>query len=242
MAASQGSPSSSIRTATASSLSHSETLKALPFPSFEGPSHAQQALETPRTDPTPNHRPNVVDFLQDRGLIESITSQSLRTACADRPLKVYCGFGPTAESLHLGNLLGSTVLSWCGQRAVALIGGATARVGDPSGKSLERPELDVGTVERNSAGIETIINQILGANSDVGFDKDVNLDNGSRNSFEILNNYGWWKEMGVLDFLKEVGRFARVGTMIAKESVKKQLASEGGMSYTEFTYQLLQDG
>ncbi|KAK1315239.1 hypothetical protein QJS10_CPA06g02537 [Acorus calamus] len=119
--------------------------------------------------------------------------------------------------LRRPSVLGIIVLSWfqrCGHRTV-----------EPSGKSLERAELDVGTVERNSAGIETIINRILGANSDVGFDKDANLDNGSRNSFEILNNYGWWKEMGVLGFLKEVGRFARVGKMIAKESIKKMLDS-----------------
>ncbi|KAK1301414.1 hypothetical protein QJS10_CPB12g01825 [Acorus calamus] len=196
---------------------------------------AQQTLEPPKWDPTPNRRPNVVDVLQERGLIESVTSEALRAAaCSDRPLRVYCGFDPTAESLHLGNLLGIIVLSWfqrCGHRTVALIGGATARVGDPSGKSLERPELDSGTVERNSAGIENVIKRILGANSDAGIEKAA-----------ILNNYDWWREMKMLDFLKEVGRFARVGTMIAKESVKKRLASEEGMSYTEFTYQLLQGG
>ncbi|KAK1280995.1 hypothetical protein QJS04_geneDACA004871 [Acorus gramineus] len=194
---------------------------------------AQQTLEPPKSDPTPNRRPNVVDVLQERGLIESVTSEALRAAaCTDRPLRVYCGFDPTAESLHLGNLLGIIVLSWfqrCGHRTVALIGGATARVGDPSGKSLERPELDSGTVERNSAGIENVIKRILGANSDAGIEKAA-----------ILNNYDWWREMKMLDFLREVGRFARVGTMIAKESVKKRLASEEGMSYTEFTYQLLQ--
>ncbi|CAA7038552.1 unnamed protein product [Microthlaspi erraticum] len=115
-------------------------------------------------------RPNVVDILEERGLLESITSEKLRSACSDpnvAPLKVYCGFDPTAESLHLGNLLGIIVLSWfqrCGHQAVGLIGGATGRVGDPSGKSLERPELDADTLEKNISGIQNIIVKILGRN------------------------------------------------------------------------------
>ncbi|CAA7053824.1 unnamed protein product [Microthlaspi erraticum] len=173
-------------------------------------------------------RPNVVDILEERGLLESITSEKLRSACSDpnvAPLKVYCGFDPTAESLHLGNLLGIIVLSWfqrCGHQAVGLIGGATGRVGDPSGKSLERPELDADTLEKNISGIQNIIVKILGGNH------------------VILDNYDWWKDVKMLDFLKDVGRFARVSSMMAKESVKKRLESEQGMSYTEFTYQLLQ--
>ncbi|KAF6164278.1 hypothetical protein GIB67_010248 [Kingdonia uniflora] len=181
-------------------------------------------------------RPNVVDILEERGLLESITSENLRSACSNpnvstSPLKVYCGFDPTAESLHLGSLLGIIVLSWfqrCGHNVVALIGGATGRVGDPSGKSLERPELDVETLERNSLGIVNTVSGILG---------NKNLNDGS---FVVLNNFDWWKDIGLLEFLRKVGRFARVGTMMAKESVKKRLESEQGMSYTEFTYQLLQ--
>ncbi|KAK8706355.1 hypothetical protein V6N13_049924 [Hibiscus sabdariffa] len=151
------------------------------------------------------------------------------------PLKVYCGFDPTAESLHLGNLLGLIVLSWfqrCGHKAVALIGGATGRIGDPSGKSQERPELDSNTLEKNIDGIMEIVNKILSKNAYLGSEKNLN--------FVILNNYDWWKEVRLLDFLKQVGRYARVGSMMSKESVKKRLESEQGMSYTEFTYQLLQ--
>ncbi|KAI6700914.1 hypothetical protein NL676_015238 [Syzygium grande] len=185
-------------------------------------------------------RPNVLDVLEERGLLESITSENLRSACSSSSsgLRVYCGFDPTAESLHLGNLLGIIVLSWfrrCGHRTVALLGGATARVGDPSGKSLERPEMDLETLERNTAGIAATVTRILGKGSDGDDDDD---DDGR--SFVILNNYDWWKDVKLLDFLKRVGRYARVGTMIAKESVKKRLESEQGMSYTEFTYQLLQ--
>ncbi|XP_008801775.2 tyrosine--tRNA ligase, chloroplastic/mitochondrial-like [Phoenix dactylifera] len=251
-------------------------------------SAAQPTLEAQaRNLDSPAGIPNVVDILQERGLVESITSESIRSACSNpsvSPLKVYCGFDPTAESLHLGNLLGLIVLSWfqrCGHKAVAVIGGATGRIGDPSGKSLERPELDIETLEKNSAGIKNLISKILGGgNSDAGTGKEKALDVGSEkgsiletgvrenaslnphsenngnsnfgieknaaldwrldDSFTILNNYDWWKDITLLDFLREVGRFARVGVMMAKESVKKRLMSEEGMSYTEFTYQLLQ--
>jgi tyrosyl-tRNA synthetase len=194
----------------------------------------------------------VVDVLMKRGLVEATTSEALAAA---RPgeLKVYCGFDPTAESLHLGNLLGLVALSWfrrCGHTAVALIGGATGRVGDPSGKSSERPELDVAAVEANSDAIKSLVAQILGrvpepAHHSHRGQKEQPLANSADSSqrmgsFVILDNYDWWKDITLLDFLREVGRFARVGTMIAKESVKKRLASEDGMSYTEFTYQLLQ--
>ncbi|CAL9133629.1 unnamed protein product [Musa textilis] len=235
---------------------------------------APQTLEAPIQGLDSSTRaPNVADILQERGLIESITSENLRSACSTptaNPLKVYCGFDPTAESLHLGNLLGIIVLSWfqrCGHQAVALIGGATGRVGDPSGKSLERPELGVETLDKNSASIKDLISKILGRRGgneiaiaasenetflDIGGDKggilqkDAFIDSiseGNRSSdesFMILNNYDWWKDITLLEFLREVGRFARVGTMMAKESVKKRLVSEEGMSYTEFTYQLLQ--
>lgn len=126
----------------------------------------------------------------------------------------------------MGNLLGIIVLSWflrCGHQAVALIGGATARVGDPSGKSIERPELDIDTLEKNILGIRKTFSTIFGSSNVV-----------------ILNNYDWWKDFSFLDFLKQVGRFARIGPMIAKESVKKRLESEQGLSFTEFSYQLLQ--
>jgi tyrosyl-tRNA synthetase len=137
--------------------------------------------------------------------------------------------------------LGLIVLSWfrrSGHNVVALIGGATARVGDPSGKSLERPELDVETLERNTAGIENTIRTILGRAQNPNLEEFI--VNGNDSSVVVLNNYDWWKEFSLLDFLKRVGKYARVGSMMAKESVRKRLDSEQGMSYTEFTYQLLQ--
>ncbi|KAK7321415.1 hypothetical protein VNO77_32039 [Canavalia gladiata] len=185
-------------------------------------------------------RRNIIQILEERGLVESITNDTLRTA-SSAPLKVYCGFDPTAESLHLGNLLGLIVLSWfrrCGHCAVALIGGATARVGDPSGKSLERPELDTDSLEKNTLGISQTITTILGRAQNSNLPNDGSSSSSS--SVVILNNYDWWKEFTLLDFLKRVGKYARVGSMMAKESVRKRLESEQGMSYTEFTYQLLQ--
>ncbi|XP_057433517.1 tyrosine--tRNA ligase, chloroplastic/mitochondrial-like [Lotus japonicus] len=206
-----------------------------------------QPLQQQQQQQQRQHGRSVIGILEQRGLLESITSDALRTASSnaiDAPLKVYCGFDPTAESLHLGNLLGIIVLSWfrrCGHNVVALIGGATARVGDPSGKSLERPELDVETLERNTAGIENTIRTILGRAQNLNLEElSVGDGNLCDSSVVVLNNYDWWKEFSLLDFLKRVGKYARVGSMMAKESVRKRLDSEQGMSYTEFTYQLLQ--
>uniref|UniRef100_A0A2P2QP18 Tyrosine--tRNA ligase n=1 Tax=Rhizophora mucronata TaxID=61149 RepID=A0A2P2QP18_RHIMU len=175
---------------------------------------------------------DVVDILEERGLLESLTSHNLRYVT--RPLSVYCGFDPTAETLHLGNLLGIIVLSWfrrCGHQVIALIGGATARIGDPSGKSVERPELDSDTLEKNTTGITNTISKIFDLNSSTS---------SSSPSFVVMNNYDWWKDVKLLEFLKQVGKYARVGSMMAKESVRTRLESEQGLSYTEFTYQLLQ--
>ncbi|KAF5196881.1 Tyrosine--trna ligase [Thalictrum thalictroides] len=218
----------------------------------------QNSLEMENQDVGIVNRPNVFNILEERGLIESTTNENLRSVCLNsKPLKVYCGFDPTAESLHLGNLLGIIVLSWfqrCGHNVVALMGGATARVGDPSGKSIERPELDVDTLNKNTAGIMDIVSRIFcrwdkSGNLKIGFGNNSNFNSAENRgsnvadlggSFVIMNNYDWWKDMKMLDFMREVGKFARVGTMMAKESVKKRLESEQGMSYTEFTYQLLQ--
>ncbi|KAM0043665.1 putative tyrosine--tRNA ligase [Helianthus debilis subsp. tardiflorus] len=198
------------------------------FPIHRNPHHNRQFT---RHFSTP--RPNVIQILEQRGLLDSLTGESLRTLCSDQSIRVYCGFDPTAQSLHLGNLIGLIVLSWflrSGHSAVALVGGATGRVGDPSGKSLERPELDLQTLERNINGISQTIVNILNPNP-----------NGSNGSVTVLNNYDWWKDVKLLDFLRDVGRYARVNTMMSKESVKRRLeSSDQGLSYTEFTYQLLQ--
>ena len=179
---------------------------------------------------------SIVDVLKERGLLDACTNEEeLRKAADEGSLSVYCGFDPTADSLHLGNLLGIVVLAWfqrCGHAPVALLGGATGRVGDPSGKSAERPVLDEDTINANTAGIQKILEGVL-ANSAAMAGADVP-------AARVMNNLDWFGSMGFLEFLREIGKYARVGTMMAKDSVKTRLDSEQGMSFTEFSYQLLQ--
>lgn len=175
---------------------------------------------------------NVIRTLRERGLLQDITSAELEALASEESLMVYCGFDPTAESLHLGNLLGIIVLSWfqrCGHVPVALLGGATGRVGDPSGKSAERPVMSEETIEKNIKAIEMTLRNLLSVHEGSHLKQPL-----------VVNNLDWFGGMGLLEFLRDVGKFARVGTMISKESVKKRMESESGISYTEFTYQLLQ--
>ncbi len=167
---------------------------------------------------------NLIYTLEERGFIDSMTSEELYQL-ADQPFKVYVGFDPTSDSLHLGNLVGIMGLAWCqrfGHTPIALVGGATGMIGDPSGKSAERNLLDAETLETNLAGIRRSLEAVLNKN------------------VTILNNYSWFEGFGFIPFLREIGRYFRVSSMLAKESVKTRLSSEEGMSYTEFSYQLLQ--
>lgn len=166
---------------------------------------------------------NVVDFLQKRSFIDNITSNKLKQR-SEFPLKAYIGFDPTADSLHLGNLVGIVALEWMqrfGHTPVILIGGATAKIGDPSGKSHERPMLSEEIIEKNIAGISAQFQRCL-------------------SSPVIINNYSWLNTYGFIDFLRDIGKSFRVGPMLAKESVKSRIQSEEGISYTEFSYQILQ--
>jgi tyrosyl-tRNA synthetase len=186
---------------------------------------------------------DVVDVLKERGLLEACTNEEqLRKDAATDSLSVYCGFDPTADSLHLGNLLGIVVLAWfqrCGHTPIALVGGATGRVGDPSGKSSERPVLDDAALRTNTEGIKKILTNVLRNGEELA--KESNGSAGPAiPSAKVMNNLEWFGNMGFLDFLREIGKYARVGTMMAKDSVKTRLDSEQGMSFTEFSYQLLQ--
>ncbi len=172
---------------------------------------------------------NVIDVLNKRGFIDAITSEELRTR-AESPLKVYCGFDPTGDSLHLGNLVAIIGLAWFqkfGHTPVAIVGGATALIGDPSGKSHERPQLSPESVATNAIGIQKNLATIL------DFD-DV------ANPAILLNNYDWYQNFAFTQFLSDVGRHFRLGPMLAKESVRSRLQSDEGMSFTEFSYQVLQ--
>jgi len=140
----------------------------------------------------------------------------------------YIGFDPTAKSLHIGNLATIMLLKHfqlAGHKPFALVGGATGMVGDPSGKSAERQFLSEETLQENQAGIRKQLEKFL------------DFDCGD-NSAEIVNNYDWFKEIGFLEFLREVGKYLTVNYMMSKDSVKNRLTT--GISFTEFSYQLLQ--
>ena len=149
------------------------------------------------------------------------------------PTTGYIGFDPTADSLHIGSLVQIIILMHfqrAGHKPVALLGGATGMIGDPSGKSDERNLLDAETLAKNNAGIEQQLRQFL------------NFDAADTNAAVLVNNYDWMKSYSLIDFSRDIGKHLTVNYMMAKESVKKRLGSDAkvGMSFTEFTYQLLQ--
>jgi tyrosyl-tRNA synthetase len=175
---------------------------------------------------------NIITTLEERGLIEAITDPELKSLASNKakPLKVYCGFDPTADSLHLGSMVPIMGLAWF-QRfhhtPIALVGGATGIIGDPSGKSTERSLLDEETLQKNLQGIRKDLEVVL-------------LRDAKSSKPLFLNNYDWFKDFSFLSFLRDVGKHFRIGTMLGKESVRARMQSEEGMSFTEFSYQLLQ--
>lgn len=172
---------------------------------------------------------NVIDTLKERGFIDALTSEEIRSA-AENPLRIYSGFDPTSDSLHVGNLVAIMGLAWFqkfGHTPVVIAGGATGMVGDPSGKSLERPLLDEATIQKNLEGIKRNLEAVL-------------KKEGSEIKTVFLNNYDWFKDFSFLSFLRDYGKHFRMGPMLSKDSVKARLNSDEGMSFTEFCYQLLQ--
>ena len=173
----------------------------------------------------------VLDDLQARGLVQDCTDpDGLRARLDEGPITVYFGCDPTADSLHVGNLIGLLVLRRfqdAGHRPVALAGGATGMIGDPSGRSEERNLLDAETLAGNVAAIKAQISRI------------VELDDDGSGGM-LVDNLDWTAGVSLLDFLRDVGKYVTVNTMLARESVKNRLASEHGISYTEFSYMLLQ--
>ncbi len=176
-----------------------------------------------------------MDFVEEltwRGMIhtimpgtEELLKQGMTTA--------YLGIDPTADSLHIGHLCGVMILRHfqrCGHKPLALVGGATGMIGDPSGKSQERNLLDEATLRHNQEAIKAQLSKFL------DFDSDA------PNRAELVNNYDWTKDITFLDFAREIGKHITVNYMMAKDSVQKRLNGEArdGLSFTEFTYQLLQ--
>lgn len=166
---------------------------------------------------------NVIDFLEKRGFVDNLTSDELREK-VNNPLRAYIGFDPTADSLHLGNLVGVVALAWFekfGHSPVVLLGGATGKIGDPSGKSSERPLLNHEVLQKNVQAIRKQFQKYL-------------------KHPVVLNNDDWLTSYGLIDFLRDVGKHFRMGPMLGKESVRSRLQSEEGISFTEFSYQILQ--
>ena len=175
---------------------------------------------------------NFVEELTWRGMIHSMmpgTEEQL----AKEMTTAYLGIDPTADSLHIGHLVGVMMLRHfqrCGHKPLALVGGATGMIGDPSGKSAERNLLDEATLRHNQECIKKQLSKFL------DFDSDA------PNAAEMVNNYDWMKDFSFLAFIRDIGKHITVNYMMAKDSVKKRLSAESsvGMSFTEFTYQLVQ--
>lgn len=175
---------------------------------------------------------NFVEELKWRGMIHQMMPGTEELLNREQ-VTAYVGIDPTADSLHIGHLCGVMMLRHlqrCGHKPLALIGGATGMIGDPSGKSQERKLLNEETLRHNVACIKAQLSHFL------------DFESGASNAAELVNNYDWMKEFTFLDFAREVGKCITVNYMMAKESVKRRLNGEAqdGMSFTEFTYQLLQ--
>ena len=171
----------------------------------------------------------LIEELRARGLVEALTDPEIEKAL-EKPITVYCGFDPSARSLQAGNLVSIMVLrrfQQAGHKVIALVGGATGLIGDPSGKSAERNMLTVEQVAENKRGIRENLSRIL--------------DFDGPNAAIMVDNYDWYKATSAIEFLRDIAINFRVPQMLAKESVKKRLeASEGALTFTEFSYQILQ--
>jgi tyrosyl-tRNA synthetase len=180
-------------------------------------------------------RKGILEDLTLRGLLQDSTDQTaLQERLEQGPITLYCGFDPTADSLHLGHLVPLLTLRRfqdAGHRPIALAGGATGMVGDPSGRSEERNLLDQNELSSNVAAVAAQLESFLSFDAESKKKGIAAL---------LVDNREWTAEVNVLDFLRDVGKHVTVGTMLSKESVKTRLSSEQGLSFTEFSYMLLQ--
>jgi len=173
---------------------------------------------------------NLIEELKWRGMIQDMmpgTEEQLKKEMTTG----YIGFDPTADSLHIGSLVPILLLvhfQRAGHKPIALVGGATGMVGDPSGKSEERNLLSEEILDRNVAGVKAQLEKFLDFNPSLA------------NAAEMANNYDWFRNISFIDFLRDAGKHITVNYMMAKDSVKKRIEGETGISYTEFAYQLMQ--
>ena len=173
---------------------------------------------------------HLLDELTWRGMIQDIMPGT-REQLDKEMTTGYIGFDPTADSLHIGSLVPILLLvhfQRAGHKPIALVGGATGMVGDPSGKSEERNLLTEESLQHNAAGVKAQLERFL------------NFDAALPNAAEMVNNYDWFRNISFIDFLRDTGKHITVNYMMAKDSVKKRIEGETGISYTEFAYQLMQ--
>ena len=173
---------------------------------------------------------NIIEELRWKGMIQDIMPGTEEQLLKEMTT-VYIGFDPTADSLHIGSLVPILLLvqlQKAGHKPIALVGGATGMVGDPSGKSEERNLLSEDVLLKNMAGVKAQL------------EKYLDFDTAKPNAAEMANNYDWFKGIGFLNFIRDIGKHITVNYMMAKDSVKNRLQGEAGMSFTEFSYQLIQ--
>ncbi|HAG15674.1 MAG TPA: tyrosine--tRNA ligase [Bacteroidales bacterium] len=175
---------------------------------------------------------NFVEELRWRGMIHDMMPGT-DEVMEKEMISAYVGIDPTADSLHIGHLVGVMMLKHlqiAGHKPLALVGGATGMIGDPSGKSEERNLLDESVLRKNEEGIKKQLKKFL------------DFDSSKPNAAELVNNYDWMKDFSFLDFIRDIGKHITVNYMISKDSVKKRIGEDSkiGMSFTEFTYQLVQ--
>lgn len=170
---------------------------------------------------------NFLEELDRRGLIQDTTDRkALEKRLVDGPITLYHGIDPSAPSLHIGNFVGVLMLRRfqdAGHKPIVLIGGSTGMIGDPGGRSEERNLLDEGTLQQNLEGIQAQLENLL------------DIDQAT-----LVNNFDWTKDVNVLDFLRDVGKHATINQMVGRESVRSRMESTNGISFTEFSYMLLQ--
>lgn len=172
----------------------------------------------------------VFEELGRRGFIYQVTDPGLAKVLNEGRLAFYAGFDPTADSLHIGSLLvimGMVHLQRAGHKPIGVVGGGTGMIGDPSGKSKERQLLDQDELQKNLAGIRKQLERFL------------DFSEGPRQAL-MVNNFDWLGKLNLIDFLRDIGKYFRIGEMTARESVRQRMESEEGISFTEFCYQLLQ--
>ncbi|MCW9038807.1 tyrosine--tRNA ligase [Altibacter sp.] len=175
---------------------------------------------------------NFVEELQWRGMVHDVMPDT-EAHLMEEMRAAYVGFDPTADSLHIGNLVPIMLLAFyqrCGHKPLALVGGATGMIGDPSGKSSERNLLDEATLRHNQECVRAQLSQFL------------DFSSGAPNEAVMVNNYDWMKDFSFLGFIRDVGKHITINYMMAKDSVKNRISGDAteGMSFTEFTYQLVQ--